>query len=293
MNDFIRDFLIGGVSFAVSKSTDTPKQRIKILFKHQDVGLYGCFIRLLKEEPLSTFWRGHLPYLRLYVPNAAFNFAFNDVYKILFRSFDPKREKLNFFLVNMLSGGAAGGTTLLLIYPLQFARNKLAIENQNKVERQFNSLKDCVRKIYKSDGLKGLYRGLRISALEVIVYRSISFGCYDTAKGTIFKNSMMSNVGVKFIVAYFIHCTSSIMSSPFNIIRRRMIMQQRSSNIHYKNNLDCAVQILNKEGLNSFFKGALSQSFFGSRSALSLVIYDEIKQFLSPGSNIKEGQDRD
>lgn len=56
------------------------------------------------------------------------NFAFKDKYKQLFCPFNPKTEKLKFFIGNLLSGGAAGATSLCVVYPLDFARTRLAAD---------------------------------------------------------------------------------------------------------------------------------------------------------------------
>ena len=41
---------------------------------------------------------------------------------------------------------------------------------------------DCIGKIYKSDGLAGLYQGFAASIAGIIVYRAAFFGGYDTLK---------------------------------------------------------------------------------------------------------------
>lgn len=106
-----------------------------------------------------------------------------------------------FFLGNMASGGAAGATSLMVVYPLDFARTRLAADIGSKADRQFNGLADCLGKVYKSDGLLGLYRGFGVSVLGIVVYRGVYFGSYDTAKGTIFKLPFMGNIIAKFVVA--------------------------------------------------------------------------------------------
>jgi solute carrier family 25 (adenine nucleotide translocator) protein 4/5/6/31 len=59
--------------------------------------------------------------------------------------FDPRKEKLKFFIGNMMSGGAAGATSLLIVYPLDFARTRLAADIGKKADRQFAGLGDCLR----------------------------------------------------------------------------------------------------------------------------------------------------
>ena len=65
-----------------------------------------------------------LPPLR-YFPTQALNFAFKDKYKLLFlNNVDKKKEFWRFFAGNLASGGAAGATSLLIVYPLDFARTR-------------------------------------------------------------------------------------------------------------------------------------------------------------------------
>ncbi|CAK63139.1 unnamed protein product (macronuclear) [Paramecium tetraurelia] len=141
MADFIRDFMIGGVSAAVSKTAVAPIERVKLLLQTQDAnkkiqeggakkynGIVDCFIRVPKEEGLSALWRGNLANVIRYFPTQALNFAFKDAYKKLLCPFDPKKERFLFFLGNMASGGAAGATSLMVVYPLDFARTRLAAD---------------------------------------------------------------------------------------------------------------------------------------------------------------------
>jgi len=85
----------------------------------------------------------------------------------------------------LASGGAAGASSLLFVYSLDYARTRLA--NDAKAakkggERQFNGMIDVYRKTIKSDGIAGLYRGFNISCVGIIVYRGLYFGMYDSLK---------------------------------------------------------------------------------------------------------------
>jgi solute carrier family 25 (adenine nucleotide translocator) protein 4/5/6/31 len=55
----------------------------------------------------------------------AFNFAFKDTIKGLFPKYNPKTDFWRFFVVNLASGGLAGAGSLLIVYPLDFARTRL------------------------------------------------------------------------------------------------------------------------------------------------------------------------
>jgi len=63
-----------------------------------------------------------------YFPTQALNFAFKDTFKIYLCPFDPKKQPFYFFLGNLASGGAAGASSLCFVYPLDFARTRLAAD---------------------------------------------------------------------------------------------------------------------------------------------------------------------
>ena len=99
-----------------------------------------------------------------------------------------------FFIGNCASGGAAGATSLTVVYPLDFARTRLAADVGSGGEREFNGLVDCIMKIFKKDGPIGLYRGFGISVVGIIAYRASYFGMFDTGKAMLFPDAKKANV---------------------------------------------------------------------------------------------------
>lgn len=144
-----------------------------------------CVVRIPKEQGFISFWRGNLANVIRYFPTQALNFAFKDKYKKIFLGgVDQKTQFWRYFAGNLASGGAAGATSLCFVYPLDFARTRLAADiGKGAAEREFTGLGNCITKIFKTDGLKGLYLGFNVSVQGIIIYRAAYFGCFDTAKG--------------------------------------------------------------------------------------------------------------
>lgn len=128
--NMVEDFLLGGVSAAVSKSVAAPIERIKLLLQNQGenaaittkyTGIIDCLKRVPKEQGVSSFWRGNLANVIRYFPTQALNFMFKDFYNQYLGR--PRSEGFwPCLLGNMASGGAAGATSLIVVYPLDFAR---------------------------------------------------------------------------------------------------------------------------------------------------------------------------
>lgn len=85
----------------------------------------------------------------------------------------------------MASGGAAGASSLVFVYPLDYARTRLAndAKDSGKVghgRRQFSGLVDVYKKTLATDGVAGMYRGFVPSVVGIVVYRGLYFGLYDS-----------------------------------------------------------------------------------------------------------------
>lgn len=287
--------MIGGVSAAISKTAVAPIERVKLLLQTQDAnkkvqdgsakkytGIVNCFSRVASEEGMGALWRGNLANVIRYFPTQALNFAFKDTYKKIFCPYNPKTQKALFFMGNVMSGSAAGATSMLFVYPLDFARTRLAADI-GKDNRMFNGLGDCLTKIYKSDGPKGLYQGFMVSVLGIMFYRGFYFGTYDTCKQTLFTIPEFNNIIVKFMTAQCITAGAGIVSYPLDTVRRRLMMQSGRADVMYTGTIDCFAKISKNEGTKAFFKGALSNTFRGIGASVVLVMYDELQAIFAPG----------
>lgn len=77
---FATDFLMGGVSAAVSKTAAAPIERVKLLIQNQDEmiktgrlsqpykGITECFSRTIKDEGFISLWRGNTANVIRYFP---------------------------------------------------------------------------------------------------------------------------------------------------------------------------------------------------------------------------------
>ena len=150
------------------------------------------------------------------------NFAFKDYFKRLFNFKKDRDGYWKWFAGNLASGGAAGASSLLFVYSLDYARTRLA--NDAKAakkggERQFNGLVDVYRKTLKSDGIAGLYRGFNISCVGIIVYRGLYFGMYDSLKPVVLTGKLQVSISfTQFFYAFlmlFLHEIWLVCDLPF------------------------------------------------------------------------------
>ncbi|TRM60208.1 mitochondrial carrier domain-containing protein [Schizophyllum amplum] len=289
--EFATDFMMGGVSAAVSKTAAAPIERIKLLVQNQDEmikqgrldrpykGIGDAFARTYKDEGLVSLWRGNTANVIRYFPTQALNFAFKDYFKSLF-GFKKSEGYWKWFGGNIASGAGAGASSLLFVYSLDYARTRLANDNKSAKgggERQFNGLVDVYKKTLASDGIAGLYRGFMPSVAGIIVYRGLYFGLYDSLKPVVLVGSLEGSFLASFALGWCVTTGSGLASYPLDTIRRRMMMTS-GSKVHYKSMFDAASQIVAKEGIPSLFKGAGANILRGVAGAGVLSLYDKFQE---------------
>jgi len=298
--EFIINFMAGGVSGAVAKTSTAPIERVKLLIQTQDAnpkiisgevprytGIVDCFTRVSREQGIKAFWRGNLTNIIRYFPTQAFNFAFKDTIKAMFPAVDKKTEFGRFFMINMASGGLAGAGSLMIVYPLDYARTRLA-SDVGTGKAQFNGLIDCLSKTVKSSGIGGLYNGIGVSITGIIPYRGVYFGLFDTLSGYNPFQKSESNVlraASKFGCAQFSAIAAGYASYPLDTVRRRLQMQSEKPKDKwvYQGTMDCFRKIIKDEGTAALFKGAGANALRTVGAALVLVFYSEITSYMGTG----------
>jgi solute carrier family 25 (adenine nucleotide translocator) protein 4/5/6/31 len=294
LTSFLADFAAGGISGAVAKTATAPIERVKLIIQTQDAnpliksgqvarytGIGNCFYRVYSEQGLKAFWRGNFTNVIRYFPTQAFNFAFKDTIKALFPKYSAKKEFGMFFLVNMASGGLAGAGSLCIVYPLDYARTRLA-SDVGATQKSFNGLWDCLKKTASGpSGPIALYNGFGVSVAGIIPYRGVYFGLYDSLAGInpFQRDSGLVGLASKFAIAQATAIVAGYASYPFDTIRRRLQMQSEKPKAEwlYKGTTDCLLKIIKDEGTGALFKGAGANALRTVGSALVLVLYGEIK----------------
>ncbi|KAJ3369240.1 hypothetical protein HDU91_007413 [Kappamyces sp. JEL0680] len=272
-----KDFVAGGkqkplltlgVSGTVSKTLTAPIERVKLVIQTQDAnpkiisgevprytGIGNAFIRIFREQGLGAFWRGNFTNCIRYFPTQALNLASKDFFKSLFPKYNPKTEFWPFFGANMLSGGAAGAFSLTFVYPLDYARTRLA-SDVGSGKRQFTGLFDCIKKT--AQGPKGF----------LSLYQA--------------KETTFVGIASKWAGAQFSVIMSGYVTYPFDTVRRRLQMQAEKpmNDRLYSGAVDCLNKIIKNEGFGALFKGAGANILRGTGAALVLVLYGEAQDLM-------------
>lgn len=261
-------------------------------------GIIDCVVRINREQGFLSFWRGNNVNMIRSIPNQALNFAYRDQLQSFFLEGVNKEDRWRFMLGNFAAGGAAGVISLSILYPLDFARTRVAVDigvnaarrernmngAANTKTRQFNGLYDCLKQISATDGIRGIYQGFSMSIIGIAIYRSCYFGIYDSGKGIIFKDTENAPIYMKWLIAQCATATAGLISFPFDTVRRRMMMQAGipPAERNYHSVEDCVSKILREEGVRTFYIGSMTNILRSASGAIVLILYDEIKKIHFP-----------
>ena len=133
------------------------------LFHAQQVGIYS-------REGFLGLWRGNAATVLRVFPYAGIQFAAFDVYKRLL----GKGSSLQ----KLLAGSAAGATAVILTYPLDLIRARLAVRmSEGRLNRA--AWNDAITGGSGRVSIKELYRGLNPTLIGILPYAGIAFFIRD------------------------------------------------------------------------------------------------------------------
>jgi len=98
---------------------------------------------------------------------------------------------------------------------------------------------------------------------------------------------LKNNFLATFLLGWCVTTAAGLASYPIDTIRRRMMMTSGEA-VKYSSSIDCAIQILAKEGFKSYFKGAGANILRAIAGAGALSGYDKL-QFMMIGRNANAG----
>lgn len=290
---FLEDFLLSGTAAVTSKTIAAPIERLKMVKQNESelvkkgilqrpfTSLAECCQWILRNEGAAAFWKSNFTNCLRYFPTQALNFSLLPQYKKIEALKPNKQDSFGKALTkNVAAGGLSGGTSLLVVYSLDYARTRLAADLKSEKgggSREFTGLADVYKKTWAAEGFRGLYAGFNISFIGIFIYRGIYFGMYHTIM-PLFPEEK-ATLTTRFLVGWAVTALAGLMSYPIDTIRRRMMMVAGGkADVKYTSSLHCASYILKNEGITSFFKGAGANIVRGVAGAGVLALFDTFVQ---------------
>jgi len=127
---------------------------------------------------IQALWKGNLSAECLYLSYGAVQF-------LSYRQVDALLKRMNAsmpipnMLMPFISGALCGCIATVSTYPFDLLRTRFAAQGNEKI---YNSLSQAIRQIYRHEGIRGFFKGVKPAAIQIMPYMGINFGCYDIVK---------------------------------------------------------------------------------------------------------------
>lgn len=79
-------------------------------------------------------------------------------------------------------GALSGAVGATVVYPLNVLRTRLQIQGTHMHPHVYTDARDVARKILKSEGIRGFYRGLALNLMKIAPALSITWMAYQGSK---------------------------------------------------------------------------------------------------------------
>ena len=160
----IRDFLIGGISGALSRTFTAPIELAKI--QNQNKFMPNSNLKaVIKKEGYIGLWKGNLTNCLRIIPQNAINFT---IYEYIKKTTFISEITTNKTVINFYSGSLAGMYAMIITYPLENARSRLCLQT-NKTH--YKNLLD----VFLKTPINHLYQGIRMCVIGFTPYNAINF----------------------------------------------------------------------------------------------------------------------
>ncbi|RDD47910.1 Mitochondrial adenine nucleotide transporter ADNT1 [Trichoplax sp. H2] len=291
-----KHLIAGGIAGAVSRTVVSPLERLKILFQLQHSqheikfkGIIPSLIQIGREEGFRGYFKGNGTNVVRMIPYMAVQFTAYEEYKKRFHISQDFRKHDSFR--RLLAGALAGLTSVIVTYPLDLIRTRLAAQGDGPSRKYRSILHAAVLICRQEGGFFGgaLYRGIGPSLMGVAPYVGLNFMIYENLKGIVTRRyySTSTNgtselpVPVRLMCGGIAGAASQSVTYPLDVIRRRMQMKGTNSNFAYTSTANAFATIIRVEGYLGLYKGMLPNVIkVAPAIAVNFVAYEFAKKMI-------------
>jgi solute carrier family 25 (mitochondrial phosphate transporter), member 23/24/25/41 len=174
-NIFASSFLAGSLSMLCIYPLETSRTFLSL---QSNKNQYKNFLDIIKKVPFKNLYGGSMMSIMGFAPWNAISLTTFNIYKDLLHN---NYEVQNPNLMKLVCGGFAGMTAISITYPTDLIRRRLQLQHFGcDSVPEYNGIIDCAKKVLKSEGLIGLYRGLPAAYIKTFPSLAIQMYMIDT-----------------------------------------------------------------------------------------------------------------
>lgn len=314
----LREIVTGGMAGAVAKTSVAPLERCKILYQTgrlHHTGVIPTMRSIVRGEGVKGLFKGNGASVLRIIPYSAIHFG---LYEHFRRSFvgmvygNRVPDSIS-TLIDLLAGSCSGATAVILTYPLDIVRTRLAYISEGgsiPVERgsappsvpmgQHMTIRTVLRDTLTREGIRGLYRGIGPSIYGILPYAGLKFFVYQDLK-QMYHTRTQRDIQTTRLPVPVMLCFGGIAgliaqtaTYPIDVVRRRMQVEGLQ-HMHDCGSLDllprstpkALCRIAQNEGWRSLFNGlSINYMKVVPSTAIGFTLYDFLKSQLYLSTNL-------
>lgn len=202
-----------------------------------------------------------------------------------FEQANPTYFKLNPSLNSLVVGCGSGVSSTLVTYPFDLLRTRLAANSGKK----FLSMNKTIKSIWKEEGVRGYFAGIKPTMLSVGATTGLMFWSYELARDI--SNKYKENIPfIEGICGFLAGATSKGITFPLDTLRKRIqVFSVTHRGKSRGKTINLFTNIIKNEGPLSLYRGfGISVLKTAPTSALSLYVYEYSLNSIRNLENVKE-----
>lgn len=239
-------------------------------------GTLHCLKTIIAKDSVRGLYRG------LSSPLAGVSFV-NAIVFGIYGNVQRLSGNSNSYKTHFLAGASAGLVQSLISSPMELAKTRLQLQNDKIGCTKFRGPVQCLSYIYRCDGLRGVFRGLGITAFRDVP----GFATYFVAYEFLIRAKNDPGILYTLLAGGMAGVASWMLTIPIDVIKSRIQADGMTGNRPvYTGIVDCFKKSYALEGA-SFFTRGLSSTLLRAfpMNAVCFLVVSSTLKFCDQGSN--------
>lgn len=190
------------------------------------------------------------------------------------------------FIQPFVVGGLSGSFASAVLYPIDLTKVRIQIRSEElgKAGHKGEHISPftMAREVYKTDGIRGFYKGVDSSIVRQLLFSTTRMGVYKTMFDAMKEADGTVSPLKKFYAAFVAGFLGSVIGNPADVSMIRMQADPTlppAERRNYKHVFDAFSRIVKEEGTIALWKGSLPTLVRGIVVNLGMLApYDEIRE---------------
>ncbi|XP_064547737.1 solute carrier family 25 member 32 [Drosophila montana] len=283
------EHLVAGVSGGVASTLILhPLDLIKIRFAVNDGrtatvpqyrGLGSAFTTIFRQEGFRGLYKGVTPNVWGSGSSWGLYFMFYNTIKTFIQGGNTTMSLGP--AMHMLAAAESGALTLLLTNPIWVVKTRLCLQCDTASSSEYRGMVHALSEIYKTEGVRGLYRGF-VPGMLGVSHGAIQFMTYEEMKNA-YNEYRKLPIDTKLATSEYLafaaisKLIAAAATYPYQVVRARL----QDHHHRYSGTWDCIQQTWRYEGAIGFYKGLKANLIrVVPACMITFLVYENVSHFM-------------